>query len=76
MNVVCNNPVMYVVDYPAIESVEVIDKRRGRGALIRNGAARRFLRELEGVSASESVEDFEAVLAHYEALLTQPAIYH
>ncbi len=49
MNVVCNNPVMYVVDYPAIESVEVIDKRRGRGALIRNGAARRT-RSLRGTA--------------------------
>ena len=34
MNVVCNNPVLYVVDYPAQDAVEVIDKRSGNGRAI------------------------------------------
>ena len=28
---VLNNPVLYVVDYPGFDAVEVIDKRRGLG---------------------------------------------
>lgn len=76
MNVVCNNPVLYVVDYPALDAVEVIDKRSGKGAMISDGAARRFREELRGLAGSGAEEDFEALLDHYGALLTQPAIYH
>jgi uncharacterized protein DUF3567 len=76
MNVVCNNPVLYVVDYPAIDAVEVIDKRSGMGAMISNGAARRFRQELQGLAESQAAEDFAELLDHYGALLTQPAVYH
>jgi hypothetical protein len=27
MNIMLNNPVLYVVDYPNVDAVEVIDKR-------------------------------------------------
>ena len=76
MNVVCNNPVLYVVDYPALDAVEIIDKRSGKGTMISDGAARRFRQELQGLAGSDAEEDFEALLDHYGALLTQPAIYH
>ena len=76
MNVVCNNPVLYVVDYPAIDAVEVIDKRSGRGALMSDGAARRFRLELQELADSQAPEDFAALLDHFDALLTQPAVYH
>lgn len=76
MNVVCNNPVLYVVDYPALDAVEVIDKRSGKGAMISDGAARRFRQELQGLADSSAEEDFVELLEHYGALLTQPAVYH
>lgn len=76
MNVVCNNPILYVVDYPALDAVEVIDKRSGKGAMMSNGAARRFRQELQGLAGSEAEEDFVELLDHYGALLTQPAVYH
>lgn len=76
MNVVCNNPVLYVVDYPAIDAVEVIDKRSGMGAMISNGAAHRFRQELQGLAGSAEEDDFAELLDHFGALLTQPAIYH
>ncbi len=76
MNVVCNNAVLYVVDYPAIDAVEIIDKRSGCGGLIRAETAQRFRREfglLAGAGGEGSMDDF---IAHYGALLTQPAVYH
>src|SRR5574337_774859 len=76
MNVVCNNPVLYVVDYPALDAVEVIDKRSGKGAMMSNGAARRFRQELQSLAGSEGEEDFVELLDHYGALLIQPAVYH
>jgi hypothetical protein len=77
MNVVLNNPVLYVVDYPNVDAVEVIDKRRGVGVLFRDEAAQRFLRELRDVaSAATEMDDFEIWIEDYGTLMTQPAVYH
>lgn len=77
MNIVLNNPVLYVVDYPNLDAVEVIDKRRGVGVLFRDGAARRFRQELHELSLSATeMDDFENWIADYDTLMTQPAIYH
>ena len=76
MNIVCNNPVLYVVDYPAIDAVEVIDKRNGRGTMMRAEAARRFRAELQQWSETADPETFDRFLGHYGGLLTQPAVYH
>ena len=77
MNVVLNNPVLYVVDYPNVDAVEVIDKRRGVGVLFRDEAAQRFLRELrDEASAATEMDDFEIWIADYGTLMTQPAVYH
>lgn len=76
MNLVCNNPVLYVVDYPALDAVEVIDKRSGRGALIRAEAAQRFRAGLKDAAASSEPDNFERFIDDYDALLTQRAVYH
>lgn len=77
MRIVFNNPVLYVVDYPQLDAVEVIDKRKGVGMLMRDETARRFRRELTSVvEAAQAVEDFDSFIDQYEALMTQPAIYH
>ncbi|MBK6653468.1 DUF3567 family protein [Zoogloea sp.] len=77
MNIMLNNPVLYVVDYPNVDAVEVIDKRRGVGMLFRDEAARRFRQELRELSASATqMDDFENWIADRDALMTQPAIYH
>ena len=74
MHIVLNNPVLYVVDYPSVGAIEVIDKRRARGVLLEGDAALRFRRELaDAMSLGE--DDFELSLDGYDALLTQPAIY-
>lgn len=76
MNVVFNNPLAYVVDYPGFDAVELIDKRSGRGTLMRAGTARRFREEFEHWSHSPDPDQFETLLERYRALLTQPAVYH
>lgn len=76
MNVVFNNPMAYVVDYPGFDAVELIDKRSGRGALMREGTARRFRAEFEQWSHAPDPDAFEVLLEHYRALLTHPAVYH
>lgn len=76
MRIVLNNPELYVVDYPSVGAIEVIDKRRARGVLLAGDAALRFRRELsDAMSQVEDDEDFDLCLDGYDALLTQPAIY-
>ncbi len=76
MEVVCNNPVLYVVDFPGFDVIEVIDKRIGRGTVFRDAAARRFRTELAELSMSEETSDFDELIDHYLTLLNQPAVYH
>jgi len=76
MEVVCNNPVLYVVDFPGFDVIEVIDKRIGRGTVFRDAAARRFRAELAELSMSEETADFDELIDHYLTLLNQPAVYH
>lgn len=77
MRIVFNNPVLYVVDYPQFDAVEVIDKRKGMGMLMRDETAQRFRRELSTVvEEAEEAEDFDGLIDQYGALMTQPAVYH
>lgn len=76
MHIVLNNPALYVVDYPSVGAIEVIDKRRARGCLLAGDTALRFRRELEFVmSQADDEDDFDVCLDSYDALMTQPAIY-
>lgn len=77
MQVVYNDQQLYVVDYPGHDALEVIDKRLGRGMVIRAAAAQRFREELGDVIDAGSDEDAVDVLfEHYGGLLNQPAVYH
>jgi hypothetical protein len=77
MRIVFNNPVLYVVDYPQLDAVEVIDKRKGFGMLMRDETAQRFRRELTHIVEAEAEgEEFDSFIDQYEALMTQPAVYH
>ncbi|MBZ0127126.1 MAG: DUF3567 domain-containing protein [Rhodocyclaceae bacterium] len=77
MMIVFDNPVMHVVDYPAQDAVEVIDKRVNKGVLMRNGTAERFRAELKALVAGDpDIEAFDDLLDEYQTLLSQPAIYH
>ena len=77
MMIVFDNPVLHVVDYPAQDAVEVIDKRVNKGVLMRDGAAVRFRAELKALVAGDpDIEAFDDLLEEYGSLINQPAIYH
>lgn len=77
MQVVYNDPQLYVVEYPGYDALEVIDKRLGRGMVIRAAAAQRFREELDGViDAGSGEEAMDLLFEHYGGLLNQRAIYH
>lgn len=77
MQMVFNNPVLYVADYPAQDGIEIIDKRSGSGAFLRNGAAQRFRAAfVEFMSGEPDLDAFEEFIDDYEPMLTQRAVYH
>lgn len=77
MMIVFDNPVLHVVDYPAQDAVEVIDKRVNRGVFMRAEAAHRFRSELHHlVETDPDIEAFDDFLDEYQSLFSQPAIYH
>ena len=77
MQIVFNNPVLYVADYPAQNGVEIIDKRHGVGAFIRDAAAQRFREDFtQFVSGEPDIEAFGDFIDDYQALLNQPALMH
>ena len=76
MQVMFNNPDLYVVAYPAQNGLEVIDKRRGFGTFICDEAAERFTRELRDAIENGDGEDLGDFMEHFDALLTHPAVYH
>lgn len=77
MMFVFNNPVLVVVDYPALDAVEVIDKRSGLGMFVRDGTAQRFRENFrEFVAHEPDLEDFDDFLGEYSELMVQPTLLH
>ncbi|MCP5233125.1 MAG: hypothetical protein H6948_13755 [Zoogloeaceae bacterium] len=77
MNVMYNDEGLYIVEYPGHDAIEVIDKRLGRGMVIRSEAALRFRLELgRAVQSGEGSEAMDDCVDHFGGLLTQRAIYH
>ncbi len=77
MQVVFNNPMMYVIDYPAEDAVEILDKRAGRVGLMQGATADRFRREFNEFLSEERDEDQLAdFMDAYSAVMNQSALRH
>jgi len=77
MQLVLDNIVLHVVDYPAQSGIEVIDKRLARGVFMRDEAAQRFRSELESfVAGNPDIEAFGDFIDGYDELMNQLTIYH
>lgn len=77
MNVLFNNPLLYVIDYPVHDALEILDKRNGRVGLLRGAMANRMRGEFEAFLTQEhDQEEFEAFIDSYEAILDQPVSRH
>ena len=75
MQIVLNNPAWYIVDYPSVGAIEIIDKRRARGGMLAGETAIRFRRELQDMmDQGEDSDDVDLCLEDYDSLLLQPAI--
>jgi hypothetical protein len=77
INVVFNNPMLYVVDYSGKDAIEIIDKRSGRVGLVRGALANRFRHDFGILVAEQADEErFEDFIESYDAVMNQSARWH
>lgn len=77
MNVLFNNPLLYVIDYPGHDALEILDKRHGRVGLLRGATAERMRGEFgEFLSREHDDEEFEAFIDSHIPILDQPVSLH
>ena len=77
MQVVFNHPLMYVIDYPAEDAVEMLDKRAGRVGFMRGPVASRFRREFgDFLSSDRNDEQIEDFIDAHSGLMDQPVSRH
>jgi len=77
MNLVFSNDQYQVVEYPELNAFELVNTRRGTGTFIEGEVARVFRSSMEGLFArNPTEEDVEGVLENFDALMTQPLLYH
>ncbi|MDO8934059.1 MAG: DUF3567 family protein [Rhodocyclaceae bacterium] len=77
MQVVFNHPLMVVIDYPAEDAVEMLDKRAGRVGLMRGAMAQRFRHDFGIFLSAERNEDqVEDFIDAYSGVMDQPVSRH
>jgi hypothetical protein len=77
VNVLFNNPLLHVIDYPGHDALEILDKRNGRVGLLRGATADRMRGEFrEFLTQDHDQEEFEDFIDSYEAMLDQPVSRH
>jgi hypothetical protein len=69
MNVLFNNPLLYIIEYPGFDALEILDKRHGRVGLLR-GEFGDFL------SRQHDEEEFEDFIDSYDRILDLPVSLH
>ena len=77
MNIIYSSDSYYVVEYPAQNGYELVDKRSARGTFFQGGVAERFQQSLHAAAAEDaSVERLDEFLGSFGILLNQPLVVH
>lgn len=77
MNVLYNSENYYVVEFPGLGGIELVDKTAGRGGFLEGAVEVRFRATMANLASREpSVESVDEFLGHYDALLTNPVVLH
>lgn len=77
MNVLFNNPPLYVIEYLGHDALEILDKCNGRMSLLRGATADRMRGEFgQFLTQEHNEQEFEAFIDSYEGILDQPVSRH
>jgi hypothetical protein len=77
MNVLFNNPLLYLIDYPGQDALEILDKRSGRMGFVRGATAERIRFEFGNfLMEDHDQEEFEDFIDSYGSILDHPLTRH
>ena len=77
MNVLYNSENYYVVEFPGLGGIELVDKAAGRGGFLAGAVEVKFRATMADLASGEpNVESVDEFLGHYDALLTNPILMH
>ena len=77
MHVLFNNPLLYLIDYPGHDALEILDKRNGRMGLVRGATAARMRIEFGNfLSEDHNQEEFEDFIDTFEIVLDHSVTLH
>lgn len=77
MNVLFNNPLLYVIEYPGFDALEILDKRNGRVGLLRGETAQRLRGEFgDFLSREHDEEEFEDFIDSHGRIFDLPVSLH
>jgi hypothetical protein len=77
MNIVYNSDNYWVLEYPAGQGFELIDKHAARGTFFSGDVAEKFAESMKGAIAEDaSIEHVDEFLGNFDILLNVPVVYH
>ncbi|MFN7087857.1 MAG: DUF3567 family protein [Burkholderiales bacterium] len=77
MNIVYNSDNYWVVEYPAGNGLELIDKHSARSTFFQGDVAEKFVQSMRAAIAEDaSVEHVDEFLGNFNVLLNVPVVYH
>lgn len=77
MQIVYNSEHYYIIEYPAQEGYEVVDKHTQRGTFFHGDVAAKFRSAMSDVVGDDpSTERVDEFLSEFGALINFPVVYH
>ena len=77
MNVLYSSEHYYVIEFPGLGGIELVDKSAGRGGFLAGAVELKFRATMADLAAGEpNAESVDEFLGHYDALLTNPMVLH
>ncbi len=77
MNIIYSSDNYWVVEYPAGQGFEVVDKHAARGTFFSGDVAEKFAQSMRNAIAEDaSVEHVDEFLGNFDVLFNVPVMYH
>ncbi len=77
MNIIYSSDNYWVVEYPAGQGFEVVDKHAARGTFFSGDVAEKFAQSMKNAIAEDaSAEHVDEFLGNFDILFNVPVMYH
>ena len=77
MNIIYNSDNFYVVEYPAQNGYELVDKQAARGTYFQGDTAEKFAQSMkDAIAVDASADHVDEFLGNFDILFNLPVVYH